>query len=333
MAMRSLALIGLACLAVGAGVGAFVFPQQLGQSLEPLPQVQEVSVSTRLFEGDQQLRMTPTVSASQSLVSPANGRVTKLECSAGEQWKTGDALFHVDGQPVVGLHTTEPYWRDLEIGAKGSDVKQLQQALTELKYNVSESGTFDRSTSAAVSKLLQDHGGKATKTFSLSSFLWLPNPSQTISACNITVGQTISAETEVAIAGGTLESIAVELPTDTEFARLVHMGDMSIALPESGAITDGSFLQAVAQSPQFSQWQEDPARPVTLTSTYDQAIDVSVIPPAAVIGTSGTDQACVATPAGNRWVTVVGSELGQTFVQGDLPATVTVGNPEGVACE
>ncbi|MEO7895967.1 MAG: hypothetical protein ABIR65_01595, partial [Pseudolysinimonas sp.] len=63
-----------------------------------------------------------------------NGIVTRLPRS-GDVVAVGQALYEVDGRPVIAVRGDRPFWRDLGTGiTDGPDVAQLETALTELGY-------------------------------------------------------------------------------------------------------------------------------------------------------------------------------------------------------
>src|SRR5699024_8390259 len=62
----------------------------------------------------------------------AEGTVTAVRVSAGQEVSIGDALYDVDLRPVVIAEGDTPGFRDLNRGAQGPDVDQLQGLLADL---------------------------------------------------------------------------------------------------------------------------------------------------------------------------------------------------------
>lgn len=81
----------------------------------------------------------------------ADGVVTAVEVGAGDTVEPGQILFRVDQRPVVIASGSVPAFRDLEAGAIGADVAQLEALLKVLGVLEEEpNDTFDEATSLAV---------------------------------------------------------------------------------------------------------------------------------------------------------------------------------------
>ncbi|AUY52488.1 hypothetical protein C2142_30255 [Streptomyces sp. CB01881] len=78
--------------------------------------------------------------------------VTKVKAKAGDQIAYGKALFEISGRPVFTLAGPLPAYRDLQTGATGEDVAQLQKALARLGHGTAPdtSGVFGAGTERAV---------------------------------------------------------------------------------------------------------------------------------------------------------------------------------------
>lgn len=75
--------------------------------------------------------------------------------------REGAVLMEVNGRPVFALRGPVPMHRTIAPGTKGDDVEQLQRALRRLGYGGSRSGTFDRPTIAAVTRMYEAKGYEA----------------------------------------------------------------------------------------------------------------------------------------------------------------------------
>lgn len=83
--------------------------------------------------------------ASQSLV------VTRVLARVGDQVGPGQVLAEVSDRPIFVLYGAVPAFRDMVQGESGADIAELQAALAELGYGISDpSGVFGPSTAAAV---------------------------------------------------------------------------------------------------------------------------------------------------------------------------------------
>lgn len=332
MRKRPLTLIALSAGALGVALGFFALPQQYGDSLSSLPSLQSVSVSARSYEGEQQPAVSATLSDEESVLSPRSGRITSLDCHEGKTWKSGESYFAIDGDPVIALHADAPFWRDMTIGTRGSDVAGLQQALSDLGYSVQNTDVYDQQTHNALAELVSEQGGKAEREFNVENFVWLSGEETVVADCVAHLGQDVTADSEIISGGGALVSLDVDEIEKDSPPRVLIAGDEVLALGDSTTVTDSDFLQAFSDSRLFAQWEDDPSTPLTVKSKYSEPIEVLAIPPAAIISTQGTSDACVATSSGGVWVTLIASELGQTLVRGDLPDTVLTGDIKDISC-
>ncbi|WP_158558475.1 MULTISPECIES: peptidoglycan-binding protein [unclassified Streptomyces] len=89
--------------------------------------------------------------------------VTGLPAKAGESLRGGAVVAEVSGRPVLLLPGRFPAYRDLRIGDKGPDVRQLQRALRPL-YGVAVTGTYGPATADAVRRLYAAAGYEAPRS-------------------------------------------------------------------------------------------------------------------------------------------------------------------------
>ncbi|MFD7440995.1 peptidoglycan-binding protein [Streptomyces sp. NPDC059909] len=78
--------------------------------------------------------------------------VTALPVKAGDRITAGSPVVEVSGRPVLVLPGRFPAYRDLRMGDKGPDVRQLQQALRD-RYRLPVTGTYGPATADAVKRL------------------------------------------------------------------------------------------------------------------------------------------------------------------------------------
>lgn len=89
----------------------------------------------------------------------AEGVLTSINARPDHQTQIGDVLYTVDGRPVFATSGTWPMHRDITQGAKGEDVKQLQELLSATGYlDTAIDGDAGPSTVAAI-KLWQKVNG------------------------------------------------------------------------------------------------------------------------------------------------------------------------------
>ncbi|ROP65115.1 MULTISPECIES: peptidoglycan-binding protein [unclassified Curtobacterium] len=73
-----------------------------------------------------------------------------------------ETLYAVDERAVRSMHGTVPLWRELQRGRKGTDVRQLNDNLAALGYDVAQDDTFGPRTQRAVRQWQKDRGQKVT---------------------------------------------------------------------------------------------------------------------------------------------------------------------------
>jgi peptidoglycan hydrolase-like protein with peptidoglycan-binding domain len=227
---------------------------------------------------------------------------------------------------VLALHTGRPLWRDLGPGARGEDVRAVQEELVRLGYDVTPNGVFGAATTTAVRALWARVGVAAESRLPFDRLIWLPEVSAVVSACPLTLGQAVSAG-EVALGlGGGLESLALDLDGVPALgARTAVLSDVaSAAVPDGGVVTDPAFLAAYAQTRTYAAHLADPSSALTVQVRLTAPVPVVAVPPSALYGLAGSG-GCVLVGGTPTWVQVVASELGQSLVTADpLPGEVRV---------
>jgi hypothetical protein len=139
-------------------------PQQVAAESRPpkasaitTPVTREVLTSTVLVRGTVVPRATVTVTGTAP--AGAIAIVTKATVKQGDLVNAGQVVAEVSDRPVIALPGRIPAFRDLQVGATGTDVDQLHTALTSLGYLDGDSpGTFGPGTVAAVTELYADAG-------------------------------------------------------------------------------------------------------------------------------------------------------------------------------
>ncbi|MBB2946626.1 multidrug efflux pump subunit AcrA (membrane-fusion protein) [Actinoplanes lutulentus] len=159
-------LIGLVTGAVVmalAGLGASTLiksPQQAAaEAAPPAPSLITATVERRVLE--QAVVLRGTVEPDRALDVKAvlgEGRavISQRTVKAGDPVEAGTVLAEISGRPVIALSGPVPPYRDIHTGMTGSDVEQLQSALGDLGYRISDrDGVFGASTERAIRKMYQ----------------------------------------------------------------------------------------------------------------------------------------------------------------------------------
>src|SRR5919109_1587814 len=185
-----------------------------------------------------------------SVVNQRSGTITWLP-AVGRVVKQGQALFKVDGSPVVLLYGSMPVYRDLRQGESGADVRQLNAALAELGYDGAAaldptSDEFGWRTRPAVEKLQDDLGVNETGFLARGTVVFLPTAIR-VTAVSASLGAA-AGPGAILKASSTRHEVAVQL--DAAEQTEVKVGDpVTITLP-SGRATPGrvSSVGSVASS-------------------------------------------------------------------------------------
>jgi peptidoglycan hydrolase-like protein with peptidoglycan-binding domain len=91
----------------------------------------------------------------------AAGTITWLP-RAGDVIERDGPLYAVDERAVRSMYGAVPLWRDLERGLQGADVRQLNENLAALGYDVSVDDRFGPRTERAVRQWHEDRGHEVT---------------------------------------------------------------------------------------------------------------------------------------------------------------------------
>jgi len=164
----------------------------------------------------------------------------------GKVVRQGQALYQVDGQPVVLLYGHVPAWRALSAGMTGADVRELNTALVRLRYASAAAlgprtdwDYFGSETVYAVEQF-QAHLGiiHPTGSLSLGQAVFLPSAVK-ITAWADAVAPGVSATAGAVLMTAASDSPVVTIALDTSLQAEVKAGDtVSVTLPR-GNITPG----------------------------------------------------------------------------------------------
>ncbi|HET7048038.1 MAG TPA: peptidoglycan-binding domain-containing protein [Solirubrobacteraceae bacterium] len=187
---------GLALLAVVAVV--FVIVSETGSS----PAKRNTGGKDSAFDATtvkrRDLVQTDTESGTLSYASPQtvynrlSGTLTWLP-GVGRVIKPGEALFRVDGKPVILMNGTTPAYRDLASSdSAGKDIEELNRNLVALGFNpdgIVVDDEWQAATTAGVEAFQASLGETQTGSLSLGQIVFLPGD-QLVSTVDATLGST-----------------------------------------------------------------------------------------------------------------------------------------------
>jgi len=323
-------LCALAGLAVGVGATFVLVPAPTPAVIASETGPSELSVVPQTFAGEGALPVSATVTPGRDYVVEASGVVRAVSCTPSAAIESGTSPLTVDDRPVLALHMASPPWRDMAVGSRGDDVTDLQQELARLGYSGPVTGVYTAATAADVRRLWQAVGVQSLDSVPLAQVIWLPETSALPSQCTAVVGDRLAAGATVFSEGQRLTGLAVDVSSADPARPLVAtVGNASVPIGADGSITDESFLGEFAATPGFRQWLSDPTTQLTITTALRDPLQVVAVPPSALYAITGST-ACLVGNGSPEQVTIVASQLGQTFVwRQELPQRVTVPAPDG----
>lgn len=134
------------------------------------------------------------------ITAAAQGTVTSVDFSPGAQVRAGDTLFTVDLRPVVAAVGAVPSFRDLAVGDRGRDVRQLHHLLEAAGVpGVPEGDVFTGATGAAVRAWQKSLGVEQSGLVGRGDVVYLPKlPAHVVPADGMTVGASLDTGAPVA---------------------------------------------------------------------------------------------------------------------------------------
>jgi hypothetical protein len=240
MKRKTWALAGAAVLTAAAATGGVV-AMSSAEQVTPTPQespantakVERGKLSDRVSQaGILTFRAQPDGSP-YSAINQARGTYTKLPAEGGKV-ECGDVLYRVDDDPVLLLCGTVPSYRDLDIGDKGKDVRQLNRNLHELGHDADadidpDDDNFTWKTEAALKKLQDDKGCDESGKLDIGDAVFLPKSAR-ISKVTGKLGG--SAQPGGQVAQATSDTLEVQVNLDPSQQGEVKKGDRAqITLP------------------------------------------------------------------------------------------------------
>jgi peptidoglycan hydrolase-like protein with peptidoglycan-binding domain len=245
MKRKTWVLAGAAVLTAAAATGGVV---AMSSAEQATPAEQEPPANTATVEkgelssmvsldGTLTYRARPDGSP-YSVINQASGTYTELP-GEGKKVDCGDVLYRVDDSPVVMLCGTVPAYRDLDIGDKGKDVRQLNRNLHELGYDADadigpDDDDFTWKTEAALKKLQDDKGFSEAGKLAIDDAVFLPKAVR-ISKVTGRLGESARAGAQVAQA--TSDTLEVQVNLEASQQGEVKKGERAqITLPGNKSV-------------------------------------------------------------------------------------------------
>lgn len=261
------------------------------------------------------------------------GRITSVECTPGGVIESGTSFLSVDESPLIALSTAVPLWRDLRAGDTGDDVASLQAELARLGFPTRSDGTMGAATLSSITKMFAAAGEEITDgILPRHRVVWLPESTVTLASCEVRLGTTVETGGTLARTTARLTHVSLHtMPVDlVPGERRLIIESASVPIGEDGVVTEPESLDTLAMTPSMREALEsdavdrDPgasATPITARVSLSAPVTVGAVPPTAIYSISN-NRGCITSSGVPYPVTIVGSQLGQTYVDVESPRPV-----------
>jgi Putative peptidoglycan binding domain len=240
MTRKTRVLAGAAVLAAAAAAGGVVVGSSATQATPAAQEPPANTVAVEKGELSAMVSLNGTLThrarsdgSPYSAINQAKGIYTELP-DDGDKVDCGDVLYRVDSDPVLLLCGTVPAYRDLDIGDKGNDVRQLNRNLHARRYDAGadidpHDDEFTWRTEAALTKLQHDKGFKETGELDAEAAVFLP---MSVRIAKVTGELGGLARPGEQVAQATTDRLEVQVALDASQQGEVRKGDRAqITLP------------------------------------------------------------------------------------------------------
>ncbi len=181
--------------------------------------------------------------ADQPVINEAHGVLTAVP-AIGQVISQGQALFGVDGRPVILLLGPVPSYRTLMPGSIGQDVQQLNTDLASLGYGApAGSNAFGDATAAALKGLQAQDGLPATGELPLGQALFLPAAVR-VAAVEPSLGASVAPGESILKTTSTSQEVVAQI--DPSQAQELQAGQSAAITFANGSTVPGT-IRSVAK--------------------------------------------------------------------------------------
>lgn len=236
------------------------------------------------------------------LIATGGGRVTAVRVTPGAVIDAGDVVFDVHAEPVIAVAGAFPYWRSLERGAVGADVRQLEEMLaTEGLAPGTVDDRFSGTTRRAVTEWQRRRGLPADGVFRADRVLVAGWPVR-VQAVDVVVGASIGPDQEL-LTVSTVARVGEFRASPANRASLAVGQAVTVTLATGGPERPGTIVE-IAAAPVRDGDGAEPSYPVVVELSDDatdlpdgaalrgdvlvaEAVGVLAVPVAAVRSDAG----------------------------------------------
>lgn len=172
MARKLLAVV----VVVAVAALAFVAGRVTLRPPDPVTPVPEQSMTVKVGTQTVERSLTLTTTVQRQTRPVAVNALAGIVTDVPVQGKAeiGKALYSVGGRPVVALQGSVPFHRALGPDTKGSDVRQVQQSLVALGFDLEATGKWTNATTLAVKAWQKRSGYPVTGQLELGEAIAFP---------------------------------------------------------------------------------------------------------------------------------------------------------------
>lgn len=265
----------------------------------------------------------------------ADGTVTTVDITAGQQVTQGQVLYTVGLRPVVAARGEVPAFRDLGEGMAGRDVTQLQQLLIGAGHLSGKAdGKFTARTTRAVRAWQRALGVEQTGTVLAGDVVYVPQlPARLLLTDDVRVGAVVGAGSVTVRSVGDAPQISLSVsgsadvppvgtPVTVTFADLTWEGVVGeLRSPTETVPETTAVLQAPDGGPLCGQTCDQVPLEVAPGSIVAHVVRVASatgpVVPVAALGTAGDGSVFVLDQAGDRRpVQIVATDGSRAVVSG-----------------
>ncbi|MFD9907372.1 peptidoglycan-binding protein [Streptomyces sp. NPDC059063] len=245
--------------------------------------------------------------AQRRAVKPAAAGTVTVAAREGATVTRGQALYELDDKPVTLLYGPVPAFREMKVGARGSDVLELERNLVALGYGsgLFVDPRFDKATEAAVKRWQKSLNRTPTGRVGKGHVVFQPDRVTVVradaaladqvgpDAAVLTVASTrpvVRAELDQADASLTSKNTKVEvvMPSGrTERGRVT--GTVGPEGSEDAEGQDGITVEVALDGGASAMSGEDTKATASVRFVSESREDVLTVPVEAVVALRGTD--------------------------------------------
>ena len=312
----ALILLSAVIVLIGGGcaAGIVIASRFTPQTLAPAESTQKAPVTTENFLDSHPVKVSFDLAADTPLSWSGSGMVTATAIQGSGEIISGSSPFSVNNVPVLAIHSSLPFYRDLGPLDQGDDVAALREELSRMGYAVQSSKPkiFDKFMRAALLDVQAKKGLADEGLLKLEHVVWLPADKIQVGEWKLTLGS--QAEQELGLVKGHLSAVRVQKMPESLAPgnHVISLFGKRGAISQEGLCSDKAFLDTIAASPEFASISGNHdalAAGADASMQLENPVKVFKIPVGAVFAYQD-GHACVQTGSEARRITVLGSNGG-----------------------